>query len=40
MPSLNRIVTSSQHLQFNKASYINIDRLFLDLETDDKISTS
>ena len=32
MPSLNRIITSSQHLQFNKPSLYNLDKLFFDLE--------
>lgn len=32
MPSVNRIITSSQNIHFSKPSYKNIDQLFLDLE--------
>ena len=35
MPSINRIMTSFQNIQFSKPSYSNIDQLFLDFEIEE-----
>ncbi len=39
MPSINRIITSFQNIEFSKPSFENIDKLFFDLEIENSASS-